>query len=207
MISMTEHETSNPEIQNVQQVYQYTSHNFESMNRAIENEVEKQEVWTALYHNHRVEKAARILFYGLASICVLALTVTIIWWLLVPANYQFKSQLVDMPDSIGLNTFTDLEALSQQEKVLGPDAPFINTSFTVFHRTLTPSGEEVVTGKTYLPTALNFPDEQYCYLESANQSGVLEAKPLAIYAAGEIILETASESLINYAEQYCRFTL
>lgn len=204
---MSSHDTPSPNNANVQQVHQYTSHNFDSMNRAIDNEVHKQEVWTALYHNHRVEKAARIVFYALTSICVVALTVTIIWWLLVPASYQFNSQSLVFPNAGTLNPAKDLEVLSQQERVDGAEAPFINTSFTVFHRTLTPSGEEVVTGKTYLPTTLAFPDEQYCYLESSAQNGALEAKPLAIFDSGEIVLETRDEGLIDYAEKYCRFTL
>lgn len=197
---------SQDETPKVKQVYQYTSHNFESMNRAIENEVEKQEMWTALYQNHRVEKGARILFYGLSSVCVVALTATLIWWLLIPANIEFQSRLVDVVGYSSKETNGSLKTLSQQESVSGSEAPFINTSFTVFHRTLTPSGDEVVTGKTYQPKALEFPDEQYCYLESASAQGILEAIPLAIYEKGKIVLETKDESLISYAEAYCRFS-
>ena len=100
-----------------------------------------------------------------------------------------------------------LQSLSQIETVSGDDAPFIDTTFTVFHRTLTPSGEAVVTGKTYAPSALDAPYEQYCYLESSGKGGLLEAKPLAIADLGKVTLETEESGLVLYAQQYCQFSL
>ena len=198
---------SEPDSPKVQQVHQYTSHNFDSMNRAIDNEVQKQEMWTALYRNHRMEKGSRIVFNVLTTLCVLALTATIIWWLMFPANPQYHLREGVVGNVAILGAEAGLEEISKSETVEGSEAPFINTTFTVFHRALTPSGEEVVTGKTYEPGSLAFPVEQYCYLESRGKNNSLQAKPLAIFDAGEIILETKAQGLIEYAEVYCRFSI
>lgn len=180
--------------------YAYVSHNFDSMNRAIDTQIQKQELMSVIYRNQRYENSTRTIFYVVASLSIAALTAVLIWWLLGAGAPNFSSVTLFPQDQVALQT------LSQQETIQGEDAPFIDTSFTVFHRNLTESGDTVVTGKTFTPNALAYPDEQYCYLESANSRGELAAKPLAAYEGSRFRMETEDPLLLKLAAQYCRFT-
>lgn len=180
--------------------YSYVSHNFDSMNRAIDNQIQKQELMSLIYRTQRYEKSTRTVFYVVATLAISALTVTLIWWLF---NAQPTAFTLDMP---ALEDRQALQTLSTNAQPSGSDAGFINTSFTVFHRNLTPSGDHVVTGKTYAPENLDQPYEQYCYLESANAQGALNAIPLASYDESAFTQETSDSNLSKLIPRYCRFT-
>jgi len=179
----------------------YVSHNFDAMNRAIDNQVQKQELMSIIYRTQRYEKGTRTFFYVIASVCLLVLTGAILWWLTSTPGIQLA------PSPLLAQDEQALLVLSEQEQITGDDAGFINTSFTVFHRNLTPSGDYVVTGKTYAPENLRQPYEQYCYLESAGPSGELAAKPLASYDETDFKLETEDAIFVKLVERFCRFTL
>ncbi len=180
--------------------YDYVSHNFDAMNRAIDNQVQKQELMTFIYRTQRYEKSTRTVFFVVASIAIVALTATLIWWLLqaTPPSYPVAPANSENRQA--------LQSLSSTEQIQGEDAPFINTSFTVFHRNLTPSGDHVVTGKTYAPENLNRPYEQYCYLETATSQGGLSGVPLASYDGEHFTQETDDANMVKLAERYCRFS-
>lgn len=191
--------------------HQYTSHNFEAMNRAIDNQVQKQELLSGIYRDQRSESATRTLLFAVSSICLVLLTGTLLWWLLLgPGKHLVSPVLVSKPltvsDEVTLENTKSLATLSAQETPSGAEAGFIDTSFTVFHRNLTEAGDYVVTGKTYAPGQLNLPYEQYCYLESASENGELAAQPLAAYEGRDYKLETEQEIFVRLAAQYCRFT-
>lgn len=180
--------------------YSYVSHNFASMNRAIDNQIQKQELMSVIYRSQRYENSTRTLFYVVSTISIAALTGVLIWWLLNPNGPQFTTISPVQGD------ITALKSLSDVERVDGIEGGFIDTSFTVFHRNLTPSGDYVVTGKTYASDNLNQPYEQYCYLESADANGELSAKPLASYDGSDFKTETSEAIFVKLAEQYCRFS-
>jgi len=180
--------------------FSYVSHNFDSMNRAIDNQIQKQELMSVIYRTQRYEKSTRTVFYVVASVAIIALTATLIWWLMrsPPPAYLTRP--------IATESRQALQSLSSTETVSGADAPFINTSFTVFHRNMTPTGDSVVTGKTYAPENLNQPYEQYCYLETATDQGALSGIPLASYDGDRFTQENTDAQMITLAERYCRFT-
>jgi hypothetical protein len=143
---------------------------------------------------------------------VIALTAAIIYWLLYQNNGSFIppwEHKVTQEDGLrDRNTYSALDTLSRQEQApSSAEQSFINTSFTVFHRTLLPTGEYAVTGKTFQPDDLRKPSEQYCYLEKNQKGGNLSANPLAIIQKGDFILETEEPELINFARRYCQFSL
>ncbi|GEM_PF-1452224 len=178
----------------------YVSHNFASMNRAIDNQIQKQELMSVIYRSQRYENSTRTVFYVVSTLSIAALTAVLIWWLLNPGGPTFTAIAPVQGDVLALQSLSDTESVS------GAEGGFIDTSFTVFHRNLTPSGDYVVTGKTYASDNLNLPYEQYCYLESADANGELSAKPLASYDGGDFKAETSEAIFINLAEQYCRFS-
>lgn len=180
--------------------YAYVSHNFDSMNRAIDNQIQKQELMSVIYRTQRYEKGTRTVFYVVATIAIVALTATLIWWLLNTSPVPLTLDLPAIDDRKALQT------LSGNADSAGADAGFINTSFTVFHRNLTPSGDHVVTGKTYAPENLDQPYEQYCYLETANAQGALNAIPLASFDEQAYREETQDANLLKLINRYCRFT-
>lgn len=191
--------------------FSFVSHNFEAMNKAIDTEVEKRFEITELYQYQQTSRRTLILLHITLSLSVLALTAAIIYWLF----YHNNGGLILPTESLSIhehgardrNTYSVLDTLSQQEQAPTAEQSFINTSFTVFHRTLLPTGEYAVTGKTFQPDNLRLPSEQYCYLEKNQQGGKLSATPLAVVEKGKFELETELPELINYAKRYCQFSL
>jgi hypothetical protein len=185
--------------------HSYVTHNFDQMNRAIDTEIQKQELMSVLYRTQRYEDGSRTVLYWVSIICLLALTGATIWWLMLPGHQGYSTQIITTP-TISAGKEQALQTLSNNEVIEATEAPFIDTTFTVFHRNLTPSGEHVVTGKTFEPRDLRYPIEQYCYLESKAADGELSGKPLAAYDGKNFDLETQEQFLIDLAELYCRFT-
>jgi hypothetical protein len=206
---MTESADKQPDKAKPEQ-YDYVSHNYEAMNRAIDTQVDKQFELGELYRFQQTSRRTMMLMHISISLCVIALTATLIWWLISPKNslpgntelsgYSLSS-IFDTSTHDALKTISKVESTPNN-----PEQAFINTSFTVFHRSLTPTGEYVVTGKTYQPDNLRSPEEQYCYLEKDQQGGNLSGSPLAYEEKGKIILETQDEALIAFARQYCQFS-
>jgi hypothetical protein len=181
------------------------------MNKAIDTEVEKRFEITELYQYQQTSRRTLMLLHITLSLSVIALTAAIIYWLF----YHNNGGLILPTESLSIHesgvrdrqTYSALDTLSQQEQAPSAEQNFINTSFTVFHRTLLPTGEYAVTGKTFQPDNLRLPSEQYCYLEKNQQGGKLSATPLAVVEKGRFELETDLPELIGYAKRYCQFSL
>jgi cytoskeletal protein RodZ len=191
------------------QGFSYTAHNFEAMNRAIDTEIEKRHEISSLYHYQSSSRRTLMLLHITLSLCVLTLTSAIIFWLFHQGNVELKNpwSTPTLDQSLREHeTQTALNTLSSQEQSPVDERAFINTSFTVFHRTLTPSGEYVVTGKTFEPEQLSKPREQYCYLEKNQSSEGLSGLPLAVVENNQLILETEVPEFINYVTRYCQFS-
>jgi cytoskeletal protein RodZ len=189
--------------------FSYTAHNYEAMNKAIETEVEKRYEISSLYHYQSSSRRTLMLLHTTLSLCVLTLTAAIIFWLFHQSNIELKNPWPTTTVDQALReqqTHSALNTLSSQEKGEPTEQAFINTSFTVFHRTLIPSGEYVVTGKTFQPDQLSKPSEQYCYLEQNQSSEAVSGLPLAVVENNQLILETKVPELINYAKRYCQFS-
>jgi len=192
--------------------FTFVAHNFEAMNKAIDTEVEKRFEITEFYQNQQTSRRTLMFLHLTLSLSVIALTAAIIFWLLYQNSGSFIppwEQKATQEDGLrDRNTYSALESLSQQEQASSSaEQSFINTSFTVFHRTLLPTGEYAVTGKTFQPDDLKKPSEQYCYLEKNQEGGNLSANPLAIIEKGKFILETEEPELIRFAKRYCQFSL
>ncbi len=83
----------------------------------------------------------------------------------------------------------------------------VKTEFTVFKTIVTPSGEEVVTGKIFLPNNLSVPDSQYCYLNHLGNKNSFSGIYIARYRKDKIIYDSDDLDLRNIAAKYCRFEL
>ena len=100
-----------------------------------------------------------------------------------------------------VDTFSSQEAIPEEEKA------FIETSFTIFHSTIIPSGETLVTGKEYSPEDVSTPLNQYCYLrstidESSIRSSIID---LANFKNGKISYYTEDKFFNDLVDQYCVF--
>ena len=187
------------------------------MNKAIDTEVEKRFEISELYQYQQTSRRTLMFLHITLSLSVIALTAAIVYWLFyhnnggfIPSNISTLANNTQASQEDGLrdrNTYSALDTLSQQESNPSAEQSFINTSFTVFHRTLLATGEYAVTGKTFQPENLRSPSEQYCYLEKNQQGGNLSATPLAVVDLGEVTLETEEPELIRYAKRYCQFSL
>lgn len=189
--------------------FSYVSHNYEAMNKAIDTEVEKRYEISSLYHYQSSSRRTLMLLHITLSLCVLTLTAAIIFWLFHQGDVELAAPWDSLTKDQSLReseTRSALHTLSSQEQAAPEEKAFINTSFTVFHRTLIASGEYVVTGKTFQPNQLSKPSEQYCYLEQNQSSDAVSGLPLAVVENNQFILETEVPELINYAKRYCQFS-
>ena len=67
-----------------------------------------------------------------------------------------------------------------QEDIPAEEKAFIETSFTIFHSSIIPSGESVVTGKRYSPENISKPSYQYCYLRSSKDENAINGSHAVI---------------------------
>jgi hypothetical protein len=142
--------TPNQDNEKNKQGFTFVSHNFEAMNKAIDTEVEKRFEITELYQYQQTSRRTLIFLHITLSLSVIALTAAIIYWLLYQNNGSFIppwEHKVTQEDGLrDRNTYSALDTLSRQEQApSSAEQSFINTSFTVFHRTLLPTGEYAVT--------------------------------------------------------------
>lgn len=191
--------------------YESVSHNFDAMNRAIDTQVDKQLELSSLYQFQQSSRRTLMAMHITVSLCVLALTATAIWWLLSSSGSFFSSDITYtesiLKSASDRKTSDALKIISEaQDSNNNPDKAFIDTSFTVFHRTLISTGEYVVTGKTYEPDDLQTPSEQYCYLEQSQSSNQLSGQALSYIEDKELILETEDQAMISLAHRYCQFS-
>ena len=189
----------------------YVAHNYEAMNRAIDTQVDKQFELSELYRFQQTSRRTLMFMHITVSLCLILLSATVIWWLVTPVNRlpppQINTTELKLSASSDRDTIDALKVISGvEDQQNNPEQVFINTSFTVFHRTLIPTGEYVVTGKTYRPENLHSPHEQYCYLEKSQSSEKLSGSPLAYVENKEIILETNEKELISFAKRHCQFS-
>lgn len=181
--------------------FDYVTHNYDAMNRAIDTEVDRRFEISELYRYEGSSRRTLMFMHIVVSLSVLAATAALIWWLF---HQPVMAPVYDA--SFDRSTADALAVISRQENPGAAAQPFIDTSFTVFHRSVMSTGEFVVTGKTYQPDNLSFPSEQYCYLERAQSSSGLSGEPLAVISEGEFTLETEKPDLILFAKKYCKFS-
>jgi len=189
--------------------HKFTTHNFDAMNRAIDSEVDRRFEISELYRYEGGSRRSLMFMHIATSLSVIAVASAVVWWLFNPpsgSTIAVNTETPSFSNTFDRSTTDALNALSEQEKTSGEDKIFINTSFTVFHRTLIPTGEYAVTGKTYQPENLKHPNEQYCYLEKTQSASGLSGEPLASINKGDFTLETNDATLINFARKYCQFT-
>ena len=123
-----------------------------------------------------------------------------------PTSNQQSKQHQD-----ALNKEADLtrkvDVISKQKTLPEEEQSFIKTSFTIFHSTIIPTGESVVTGKEYAPEDITSPSHQYCYLRSVIgdsdfRSSVID---LADFKDGNVRYITNDDYLNELADSYCVF--
>lgn len=191
-----------------QQSHEYVTHNYDAMNRAIDTEVDRRVEISELYRYEGRSRRTLMFMHLAISVSVIAVAVSVIFWLYYLPSTHSEGILAVSVSSPALDRSTSdaLALISAQESPKLKDKPFINTSFTVFHRTLISTGEYVVTGKTYAPEDLGYPQEQYCYLEKTQSNSSLSGEPLAAFEDQQFMLETDDLELISFARKYCQFS-
>jgi len=188
--------------------HDYVTHNYEAMNRAIDTEVEQRVEISELYRYEGSSRRTLMIMHLATSLSVVAVAVAVIFWLYYqPATFSGEVATVSASSpALNQSTSDALTLISEQESTELENKPFIDTSFTVFHRTLISTGEYVVTGKTYAPDNLSYPEEQYCYLEKTQSNAGLSGEPLAAFEDHQFMLETEELELIDFARKYCQFS-
>lgn len=179
----------------------YVAHNYDAINQAIDAELDKRHKLIDFYRSERSHNVAQTFLYLAFALSIIVVSGTLVWWLL----QQAPSQVVYASASDNKSVLA-LNEIAKNEVIEGVEQGFVDTSFTVFHRTLISSGEYVVTGKVYAPGDLTQPEDQYCYLEKAQSGDSLSGVPLAVFENNRLSLETENLDLATLAEKYCKFS-
>ena len=174
------------------------SHNFDALNEAIDIEVKRTDELLALYRSKKGKNRAEIFLYIVAGICLIFITVMVIYWLLLPDTKNERVQIDHSQDNS-----VELKTISNNDK---SSTTSIDTSFTIFTRKQIETGEYVVTGKNYSPNNLKIPTDQYCYIEPITAESGMAGEPIASYFEGNLITETSDKFLLENAINYCQFT-
>lgn len=178
--------------------HSYTAYNFSQLNDAIDIEIQKRNELSRLYASQKKMNRSTMYFYICASVCLLLLTITFIYWF----GFSEPKENVQYSKPIEENS-TSLKQIADNEN---SSHDTINTSFTVFQRKQIETGEYVVTGKNFTPEDLLTPEDQYCYIEPITSDSGMSGEPIASILDEELIIETADTFLIHNALPYCQFT-
>lgn len=176
--------------------FSHVENNFEYINKAVDYEVDRYKEIAEYYKSRKwINIAICSAIFALA----ISLTGLAYWFFRTPVDYRFTNTLTDTSQIVeSLQEISD-QVLSAQEQ------PSISTSFTVFTRVASDTGEVVVTGKTFNPADLSSPEEQYCYLEKLTNFGDVSAINLAYARSEKIEYDTQDSDLIKIAELNCSF--
>lgn len=124
-----------------------------------------------------------------------------------PSTTPTNNQSVEDALLVEQQLTRSLDTQNIEEDLPEDERQFIETSFTVFHSSIIPSGETVVTGKEYSPDNLLTPSHQYCYLEIAENKNTYKASITHLaYDDGEKVnYYTEDEYYNSLVEEYCLF--
>jgi hypothetical protein len=176
---------------------EYTTYNFDPYNEAIDNQLETQRELIAEARSRKRLLNSKWSFYIISCICIIASTVAIIYWLLTDRKTgDFSSSL----NANASEATSDLKLIAENsEEKYG-----IDTSYTVFNKTVMATGEIIVTAKEYGPDSLDNPDYQYCYLDSS--AGTKKTiTQLAFFEESGMELVTTNQRLIRDSIPLCQF--
>ncbi len=174
--------------------------NFDLVNEAIELERGRVTDILRLRRQRRLLRWMQIAALAVGMICVIALTTTLVYWLL-------REPIVDANAYLNAPTSesNDIEQISQAE---GASARTIDTTYTVFSRVELDSGQSVVTGKSFTPEDTKLPFEQYCYIEQVGDDrSQVGSNFLAEVFQGQVVYGVGLAELKQIADNYCRFSL
>lgn len=179
----------------------HVTNDFSYLNRAVDLEVSRYKNIGAYYRSKRwVYLAVAVLIIALAGLAISAaykLLQTPVWSRFVQAS-DSESQVQEVQEIETVAQFQQADSSAAANE-------FISRTITAFNRSLIETGETVVTGKTYISGDLEYPAEQYCYLEHQTPSGNVNAENLAYVLGDEIVYETNDDFLRGIAEENCSF--
>ncbi|MEJ6706759.1 MAG: hypothetical protein QNK49_03590 [Porticoccus sp.] len=177
----------------------YTAYNYAPYNAAVDNQLETQRELIAEARSRRKLIQSKWVFYITACISMLICVGALVYWLLNNKN-TINSATPSQADTI--KETSNLKQIAET----ATEIYSIDTSYTVFNKTVMASGEIVVTGKDYEPDSLDTPVDQYCYLDSSTSTQKIITE-LAIVEYADMEVKTTDQRLINDGIPLCQFQL
>jgi len=171
------------------------SQNYDAIDQAAKSELSKFQALTALFRAHYLKSKALTFLYTCLGVSAVVIAIAVVYWLFIKTPVAPISKRESRLETAALKNLASKE----------PSEPMIETSFTVFSRVVTDTGEIVVTGKSYRKERLNTPYEQYCYLESVNSEVDIKAIRLAEVVDNKINSLTKDKLFLEFGLLYCRF--
>jgi len=197
-------------------VSEIVANNYAPLNKAVNLELDK-------YEAHNRLRYSKVFLNVCGGIGVLVLLLSVAWYLFTAAatspgtgsgNSSIETSAVRLEDTTrstpeenqsirkelqDLETRDeDLLIVKKVDVLLPPER-----QYTVFTNVATETGETVVTGRVFEAGEWGKPSHQYCYLDLP---GLVGGTPIVdLDSAGELILHSTDDVLVNFARKYCRF--
>ena len=173
---------------------EFTRNVYTPYNQAVQTELSK--------HSAILEtlKSERFVSYmqGFVLICI---GVAVLLLASIFAYKYFIAEPVQVLPTTEPRVQSDLTEISSAQDDETINDILISTRYTVFHDSITDTGEHVITGLEYSPLDTKKPVRQYCYL----QLGKSAQEMIAEIKDGIIITMTQQLELKEYPSLYCKF--
>ena len=199
------------------------THNYSSVNRAIDTEIDK-------YRAHNRLRYSKVFLNLCAGLGLLILMLAIAWYIIGAASMreasknvrEVQSEFLENGDAEqllltetvlstpeeNLEIREDLQSLESRDEtnLVQQEADVLlppERQYTVFTSVITDTGETIVTGRNFEVGEWDKPYSQYCYLDLPGLVGGTQI--VGLDGAGQITLHTTDDTLVNFAREYCRF--
>jgi hypothetical protein len=173
---------------------EFTRNVYTPYNQAVQTELSK--------HSAILEtlKSERFVSYmqGFVLICI---GVAVLLLASIFAYKYFIAEPVHVLPTTEPKVQSDLTEITSAQDDETINDTLIRTRYTVFHDSITDTGEHVITGLEYSPLDTKKPVRQYCYL----QLGKSAQEMIAEIKDGIIITMTQQLELKEYPSLYCKF--
>lgn len=181
----------------------YTHHNYDYYNQAADLNINKHYELNKIARYKRLEGYFKVALIVIIALCIVALTISLILWVhkqgtnksAIENAQNTKSEQVLAEERKNMKDLIDNQ--ENQPATFG-----VSREFHMFNKQYTQSGDEVVTGKKFLPSDLENPVFQYCY---ASMPGSNKRDDIARKKDGEVSIVTKDHFLLENALPLCVF--
>jgi len=185
---------------NVMKSKSYVHYDYEAYNAAVDLDLSRQAVAIQKLQSEKRAIDLKNILFILGVLGVLLLTLALLYLLLFRSDNENKGDSKSLVHQSQLSEISN--AQKSAEKLRSKNVGF-TTTFSIFSKGFTTAGDPIITAMEYLPSNVNQPHWQYCYLRSA--TGNLQSMIATKKEDDDIEIKTDDQYLIDEALPLCTF--